>query len=145
MTIPPSSQTQMLRPRTLADVVYGRKDRRFVGKVVLLEVETPPEAAMLAMRYAREGADLALVYPQPAEELLIVQQQIEALGCRCVLYEVDLADPWDAGLVLQSARECLGSIDIFVDRHERAHFIEDAEKLTVRGLQTRSYGAHSAA
>ena len=37
------------------------------------------------------------------------------------------------------------SIDIFVDRHERAHFIEDAEKLTVRGLQTRSYGAHSAA
>lgn len=99
------------------------------GMVVLLDVEEPSAGARLAMRYAKRGADLAIAHANAAKELLIVQQQIEALGNRCVLYEVDLADEWNCGLVLQSARECLGSIDLVVARTGHVRVVEKGETL----------------
>jgi len=130
-----TSQTA-LRARTLTSSTVEGRATKLAGKVALLHVGEPTYGAMLALRYAREGADVALVYPEPCAELEQVQQQIESLGARCVLYEVDLEDSWNCGLVVQSTTECLGPVDIVVDARGAVVLVEEGEELTPRQLQT---------
>ena len=138
-----------------AESGVGNRRAKLAGKVALIHVEEPSYGALLALRYAREGADVALVYPEASSELEAVQRQIEAIGCRCVLYEVDLADAWNCGLVLQSTTECMGPVDFLVDAGGRVHLLEEGEELdadrlrdTVRGRtgeRTLRSSTHSAA
>jgi 3-oxoacyl-[acyl-carrier protein] reductase len=118
----PESQTT-LRPRPLTDG-FGRGGTRLVGKVVLIDASMVEEGVQRAHRYANEGADVALAYHMPCDEIFIVQRQIEALGNRCVLYEIDLEDEWNCGLVVQSTAECLGPIDLIVNRRGHVHVVD---------------------
>lgn len=113
-----------LRPRTLT--ARSARSALMRGKVVLLHVSDLAQATAIALRYAREGADLALAYDTPSEQYILLQQKLEALGSRCMLYELDLSDEWNCGLVLQSASECLGSVDLVVDRQGRVHGFEES-------------------
>ena len=88
---------------------------RLLGKVVLVDANDPQLGSARVLRYALEGADLAVCHRVPIEELFAIQQQVEASGVRCVLYELDLDDEWNCGLVVQSVTECLGPIDLVVD------------------------------
>lgn len=127
--------------RSTTSTVEGRT-AKLAGKVALLHVGEPTYGAMLALRYAREGADVALVFPEASIDLENVQQQIEALGARCVLYEVDLEDSWNCGLVLQSTAECLGPVDFVVDRRGAVVLVEEGEQLTPQLLKD-AVGARS--
>ena len=103
-----------LRARFLTDGTNGTT--RLAGKVVLVDASDVEIGVLCAYRYASEGADVALAYSVPCDSIFIVQRQIEALGSRCVLYEIELDDEWNCGLVVQSTAECLGPIDIVVNR-----------------------------
>lgn len=103
------------------------------GKVALIDASEVTEGVQRAYRYAKEGADVALAYSSPCDAVLIVQRQIEALGSRCVLYEIDLEDEWNCGLVVQNMAECLGPIDLIVNRSGRVHMF-DVEPCTALNL-----------
>lgn len=118
------SQTT-LRARILSEAT-GRGGPRLTGKVVLIDASDVAEGVQRAYRYAKEGADVALAYHVPCEPIFIVQRQIEALGNRCVLYEIDLTDDWNCGLVVQSTAECLGPIDLIVNRRGHVHVCDGA-------------------
>lgn len=104
-----------IRPRPL--VGSGKSERRLLGKVVLLDASEPEHGLVWARRYAREGADLALCHHLQHEEIAAFQQEAEAAGTRCVLYEILLDDEWNCRLVLESVRECLGSIALIVNKY----------------------------
>lgn len=127
-----SSQTRMTRITQCPDGLES--SARLVGKVVLVEATEPHSAVLRAHRYAKEGADIAIAYDQPWPELFTVQRQIEALGNRCVLYEIALDDEWNCGLVVQSTAECLGPIGLIVNGHGHVHVPTVSEPLTASGL-----------
>ncbi len=134
-----SSHTSLARVEAPSDGL-GRGAPRLVGKVVLIEATEPQSGVLRAHRYAKEGADIALTYAEPCDELFTVQRQIEALGSRCVLYELELDDEWNCSLVVQSTLECLGPIDFVVNGHGHVHATESDMPLTASELLSVAIG-----
>lgn len=71
--------------------------------------------AGIALRLAKDGADVALTYRQNAERAAIVVKQIEALGRRALAIQADGADPAAVRGAVDRAAADLGRLDILVN------------------------------
>ncbi|MGX2993780.1 SDR family oxidoreductase [Streptomyces sp. JNUCC 64] len=71
--------------------------------------------AAVALRLAREGADVALTYVRDATAAEEVVRAIEALGRRAVALRADAADATAAGAVVDEAAGALGGLDVLVN------------------------------
>lgn len=85
------------------------------GKVALVTGGSRGIGAAIAVRLAREGADVAVTYHRAADQAATVVGQIEAVGRRALAITADSSDA-DAvtGAVARTATE-LGRLDILVN------------------------------
>ena len=79
-----------------------------------------------AVLFAREGADVAIVYLQSHEDAEEVQRHVEAEGQRCKLIAGDVKDPEFCRKAVEQAVQAFGKLDILVNN---AAFQEHAESL----------------
>lgn len=79
-----------------------------------------------AVLFAREGADVAIVYLQSHEDAEEVQRHVEAEGRRCKLIPGDVKDPEFCRKAVEQAVQAFGKLDILVNN---AAFQEHAESL----------------
>jgi len=100
-------------PRYLAQ--NYRAAGKLEGKVALITGGDSGIGRAVAVLYAREGADVAIVYlPQEASDALTTCHVITELGRRCLMLQGDLIDPaFCAKTVERTVRE-LGALDILV-------------------------------
>jgi 3-oxoacyl-[acyl-carrier protein] reductase len=69
----------------------------------------------IALRLARQGADVCLSYRGHAEAAAEVASAVEALGRRAVARQADAADQASANALVEAALEAFGRIDILVN------------------------------
>ena len=69
----------------------------------------------IALRLARQGADIAFSYKGNAEAAQATASEIEALGRRAVPIQGDVAVPESADSVVKAALDAFGKIDILVN------------------------------
>jgi NAD(P)-dependent dehydrogenase (short-subunit alcohol dehydrogenase family) len=81
----------------------------------------------VAVLYAREGADVAIVYLNEDEDAEDTKRYVEAEGQSCVLIRGDVTDAAFCRDAAHQAHEHFGRLDILVNN---AAFQEHAEKLT---------------
>jgi NAD(P)-dependent dehydrogenase (short-subunit alcohol dehydrogenase family) len=81
----------------------------------------------VAVLYAREGADVAIVYLDEDEDAEDTRRHVEAEGQACLTIRGDVRDPAFCRDAAQQAHERFGRLDILVNN---AAFQEHAEKLT---------------
>src|SRR4029453_901307 len=79
-----------------------RSDGRLAGTIALVTGASRGLGRAVALAYAREGADLALVARRP-EPLEQVRGEAEALGVRAVAIAADVGDPDDVERVAAAA------------------------------------------
>jgi hypothetical protein len=85
------------------------------GKAALITGGDSGIGRAVAVLYAREGADVAIVYlPAEHTDALETQAAVEAQGRRCVLIPGDLTDPRFCRAAVEQTRRELGKIDILV-------------------------------
>ncbi|GAA0966120.1 SDR family oxidoreductase [Frigoribacterium faeni] len=87
--------------------------------------------AAVAIAYAREGADVAIVYlPEEAEDAKEIVGWIEKAGRKALAIEGDIKDEAFCERLVQTTVDELGGIDILVNNAGKQQHVEDLLDLT---------------
>jgi NAD(P)-dependent dehydrogenase (short-subunit alcohol dehydrogenase family) len=123
----PGQETDMeLKPQFLAPEYRG--SGKLAGMVALITGGDSGIGRAVAVLYAREGADVAIVYLASHEDAEETKRYVEAEGRRCLLIAGDLKDPEFCQQSVEKTVAQFGGLDILVNNaafQEHAHSLED--------------------
>jgi NAD(P)-dependent dehydrogenase (short-subunit alcohol dehydrogenase family) len=113
------------KPEFLAPEYCG--SGKLAGMAALITGGDSGIGRAVAVLYAREGADVAIVYLEEDQDAQDTKRYVEAEGQSCLLLRGDVRDPAFCRDAAHQANERFGRLDILVNN---AAFQEHAEKLT---------------
>jgi 3-oxoacyl-[acyl-carrier protein] reductase len=85
------------------------------GKAALITGGSRGIGKSIALRLARQGADVAFSYRGNVEAAKSTAAEIESIGTKAVAIQGDVKDPASAEAVVKSALEAFGKVDILVN------------------------------
>jgi glucose 1-dehydrogenase len=88
--------------------------KRFTGKVALVTGASLGIGRGIALCLAEEGADVVVNYRSHRAEAESAAAEIEALGCRALIWQADVADRQAVAAMIAGAVEHFGHLDVAV-------------------------------
>lgn len=108
---------------------------RLSGKVALVTGADSGIGRAVAVLFAREGADIAIVYLNKHEDAEETRRAVDAEGRNAVLIAGDLGDPDFARDAVERAVAELGDLDILINNAGEQHPDKDIRDITPQQLQ----------
>ncbi|KAA5546539.1 SDR family oxidoreductase [Adhaeribacter rhizoryzae] len=105
------------------------------GKVALITGGDSGIGRAVAVHFAREGADVAIVYLNEDKDAQDTKKMVEAEGRKCLLLPGDLRDEQFCKQLVQQAVDELGSLNIVVNNAAEQHEKENLEEITGEQLE----------
>lgn len=140
-TLPPQHQDQQpgrqteMNPKPRSEDVQYRGSGKLEGLAALITGGDSGIGRAVAIYFAKEGADVAIVYLNEHEDAQETQRQVEQEGKRCLLIAGDIGDPnFCQQAVEQTVRE-LGAIDILINNAGEQHPQESLDGITPEQLE----------
>jgi NAD(P)-dependent dehydrogenase (short-subunit alcohol dehydrogenase family) len=133
-----------IRPAPMYEAPGYKGSEKLKGKVALVTGGDSGIGRAVAVLYAREGADVAIVYLNEHDDAKETKKAVEAERQRCILIPGDVSDRrFCKQAVEQTVRE-LGHLDILVNNAAYQEHVPDIDHLTDehfdRTLKTNLYG-----
>jgi len=117
---------------------------RLEGKVALITGADSGIGRAVAALYAREGADVAILYLCEHEDAAATKKIVEGEGRRAITIAGDIGSKDFCESAVRETVEKLGRLDILVNNAGEQHYDEDIEKITeeqlLRTFQTNIFG-----
>jgi NAD(P)-dependent dehydrogenase (short-subunit alcohol dehydrogenase family) len=114
------------------------------GKVALITGGDSGIGRAVAVLYAREGADVAIVYLNEDQDAELTRAAVETEGRRCITIAGDVADPDFCAAAVKETLKELGRLDILVNNAAFQEHVQEFEDLTEkhfdRTIKTNLYG-----
>jgi NAD(P)-dependent dehydrogenase (short-subunit alcohol dehydrogenase family) len=133
-----------LTVRPMYDAPHYKGSEKLAGKVAIVTGADSGIGRSVAVLFAREGADVAVLYLDEHEDAAETKAAVEKEGRRCILVSGDVADPAFCQRAVNKTVETFGKLDILVNNaafQEHAERIEDiTEAHFDRTLKTNLYG-----
>lgn len=130
------------RPQYVAPEYRG--SQKLVGKVALITGADSGIGRSVGILFAREGADIAIVYLNEHEDAEEARRAIEKEGRRAILIPGDVSDPRFCKRAVDQAVRKLGRLDILVNNAAYEEHAKGIEELTPerldRTFRTNIYG-----
>jgi len=131
-----------LKPRFLAPDYMG--SQKLQGKATLITGGDSGIGRAVAVLFAREGADVAIVYLDEHQDAEYTRRLVEAEGGRCVLLPGDVKDAAFCRRAVETTVASFGKLDVLVNNaafQEHAASIEDiTEERLDETLRTNVHG-----
>jgi NAD(P)-dependent dehydrogenase (short-subunit alcohol dehydrogenase family) len=133
-----------LSPAPMYDAPGYKGSDKLAGMAALITGGDSGIGRAVAVLYAREGADVAIVYLSEHEDAEETKRAVEAEGRRCILMPGDVSDKAFCERAVKGTTEAFGRLDILVNNaafQEHAHDILDiSDEHFDRTLKTNLYG-----
>jgi NAD(P)-dependent dehydrogenase (short-subunit alcohol dehydrogenase family) len=138
---PPQKQTRrpgleaQMRPQPQAETREYRACGKLEGKVALITGGDSGIGRAVAIAYAKEGADVAIVYLNEHQDAQATRAQVEQEGRRCLVIAGDVGDEAVCQKAVQQTVDELGRLDILVNNAAEQHPQDSLEKITAEQLE----------
>ena len=124
-----------MRPRAQHKRSEYKPAGKLAGKVALITGGDSGIGRAVAIAYAREGADIAVVYLNEHDDAKATQQMVKKEGRKCLLIAGDIGDEqFCRDCVEQTVKE-LGRLDILVNNAAEQHPQPDITRISAYQLE----------
>ncbi|MBE9213877.1 SDR family oxidoreductase [Plectonema cf. radiosum LEGE 06105] len=130
----PGIESEMT-PKPQADDSQYKGSDKLTGKVALITGGDSGIGRAAAIFYAKEGADVAIVYLDEHSDAEETKQMIEAEGRRCILISGDIGDEQFCKQAVEETVNKLGHLEILVNNAAEQHPQKSIEDITAEQLE----------
>ncbi|QMV42881.1 SDR family oxidoreductase [Cohnella cholangitidis] len=120
ITFPPQHQNvqpgleYLMNPLPISDNPGYRGNGKLAGKIAMITGGDSGIGRAVAIGFAKEGADVAIVYLYEREDAEATKRMVEGYGRNCLLIEGDLRVPAFSAEAVKRTLECYGCLDVIV-------------------------------
>jgi NAD(P)-dependent dehydrogenase (short-subunit alcohol dehydrogenase family) len=132
--IKPGRQKPMI-PQPLIDDPEYRAAGKLQDKVAIITGGDSGIGQAVSLVYAKEGANVAVVYLNEHEDAQQTKRLVEAQGRRCLLIDGDLADESFCREVVEKTLQAFGKIDILINNAAEHWETESLENLDMQQME----------
>ncbi|MGH6609562.1 MAG: SDR family NAD(P)-dependent oxidoreductase [Burkholderiaceae bacterium] len=133
-----------LNPPPMYDAPFYRGSAKLQDKIAIITGGDSGIGRAVAVLFAREGADVAIVYLNEHVDAEETKRAVEREGRRCLLISGDVTDQKFCNQAVRRTVRELGRLDVLVNNAAFQLHISQFENLTakhfVRTLKTNLYG-----
>jgi NAD(P)-dependent dehydrogenase (short-subunit alcohol dehydrogenase family) len=141
MQRPPQTQSRQpgielkMRPRPAAEGAEYCPAGKLQDLVALITGGDSGIGRAVAIAYAKEGADVAIVYLDEHDDALATKHRVKQLGRRCITLAGDVGDPEFCADAVSLTVEEFGKLDILVNNAAEQHPQESLLDITPEQLE----------
>ncbi|MCD6047344.1 MAG: short-chain dehydrogenase/reductase [Gammaproteobacteria bacterium] len=110
--------------------------QKLQDKVALITGGDSGIGKAVAIAFAKEGANIGIVYLNEDEDALETQKRIEEIGRRCVLLRGDIKEEKFCIECVQKVVDELGGLNVLVNNAAEQHIAEDIRQISVEQLES---------
>ncbi len=136
-----------MRPAPIHEQPGAWAGRRLEGRVALITGGDSGIGRAIAYAYAREGADIMIVYLEEDKDARETAARVTGLGRRCELHRADLGDETACRDAVAATIRCYDKLDILVnnaaEQHPRESLLEIEESQLVATFRTNVFAFFS--
>jgi len=133
-----------IKPAPLYDAPFWRGSGKLDSKVALITGGDSGIGRAVAVLFAREGADVAIVYLSEDGDAEVTKQAVQSEGRRCIILRGDVADRAFCRTAVTNTVKQLGGLDVLVNNAAFQVHSNDFADLTEEHfdttLKTNLYG-----
>ncbi|MDQ0875878.1 NAD(P)-dependent dehydrogenase (short-subunit alcohol dehydrogenase family) [Paenibacillus sp. V4I3] len=133
----------MMVPLPVSEDPNYRGSGKLAGKTAIVSGGDSGIGKAVSIAFAKEGADLVIVYLNEHQDAENTKQRIEQLGRKCLAIAGDLGDESFSRFVVDKTLNTYGSIDILVNNCAEMHIQKSFEQINpqqlVRTFQTNIF------
>lgn len=133
-----------LKLAPMCDAPYYKGSEKLKDKVAIITGGDSGIGRSVAILYAREGADVVIVYLNEHEDAEATKQMVEAEGRKCLLVSGDVTNRQFCFDVVDKTLETFGRLDVLVNNAafqlHASRFADLTEEHFDRTLKTNLYG-----
>ncbi|MCO5387363.1 SDR family oxidoreductase [Desulfosporosinus sp.] len=149
-TFPAQHQEQQPGIESIMNPLPVAEDPSYVGsnklngKVAIISGGDSGIGRAVSIAYAKEGADLILVYANEYDDANQTKARIEQLGQRCIIIAGDIGDELFCQQVVKQTLETFGKLDILVnnagEQHPQNSLLDITSAQLERTFRTNIFG-----
>jgi NAD(P)-dependent dehydrogenase (short-subunit alcohol dehydrogenase family) len=137
---PPQQQDQPgksseMKPKPESFAREYRAAGKLEGKIAVITGGDSGIGRSVSILFAKEGADVAIVYLEEHEDAKETQEEVKKTGRKCILLDGDVGDPEFCKRTIENVIKTFGKIDILVNNAAEQHAWASIEDVTHQQLE----------
>jgi NAD(P)-dependent dehydrogenase (short-subunit alcohol dehydrogenase family) len=138
---PPQHQEQQpgrehkMKPRPKAEDERHRGSGKLRAKVALITGGDSGIGRAVAIAFAKEGSDIAIVYLEENKDAVETKQLVEETGRKCIAIAGDVGQEEFCRKAVEQVIKARGKLDILVNNAAEQHPQESIEKISAKQLE----------
>lgn len=139
--LPPQQQNKqpgletLMNPRPISEDPSYRGSGKLQNKVALITGGDSGIGKAVSIYFAKEGADIAIVFLNETRDADETKKQVEEEGGRCLLIAGDVADEEFCIKAIEETVKTLGKLDILVNNAAEQHVQNNFEDITSQQME----------
>ncbi|ASS74156.1 NAD(P)-dependent oxidoreductase [Tumebacillus algifaecis] len=134
---------QEMQPRPISENPAYQASGKLQGKVAIITGGDSGIGRAVTYAYAKEGADVTVVYLNEHVDAQETKQRVEAIGRRCLILAADVTDASTCQKIVEQTLAAFGRLDIVVnnagEQHPQKSLLDISQKQLLRTFQTNVF------